>query len=177
MSENAWAVRAVRREDAGAIVELVHDCFEEYREIAPAGWEPPPDRRGPRERMEAGLERASTRGLVGEAAGDHAGHVLWIPAADSERMDTDDPEVAYLWQLFVAPAHRGSGLASRLMGDTLDAASAGYEEIRLLTPRDHGRARRFYEREGWSLLGDWGMDSDLKLPIVEYGLRLRNRQN
>jgi GNAT superfamily N-acetyltransferase len=177
VSTPPWTVRAVRPEDAGNIVELVHDCFEEYREIAPPGWDPPADRRGPRERMEVALARSTTGGVVGEAAGAHAGHVLWIPAVESERMSTSDPEVAYLWELFVARAHRGSGLATRLLADAVEASLEGYAEMRLLTPRDQARARRFYEREGWSFMGDWGVDSELRLPIVEYGLRLRSRQN
>ena len=44
--------------------------------------------------------------------------------------------------------------------------------MQLLTPKGQARARRFYEREGWTFLGDWGMDPDLALPVVEYGRRL-----
>lgn len=177
MSRPSWEVRAVRREDAPAILGLVHECFEEYRDFAPPGWEPSTDRAGPRERMEAGLSRPSTGGWVGESDGVHAGHVLWIPASESERMGTEDAALGYVWQLFVAPRHRGSGLAAGLMAAMLEAARERYGEMRLLTPRDHARARRFYEREGWTLLGDWGLDSDLRLPVVEYGMRLSTRQN
>ena len=177
MSMPSWEVRAVRREDAPAILGLVHECFEEYRDFAPPGWEPSTDRRGPRERMEAGLSRPSTGGWVGESDGVHAGHVLWIPASESERMGAEDAALGYVWQLFVAPRHRGSGLAAGLMAAMLEAARERYGEMRLLTPRDHARARRFYEREGWTLLGDWGLDSDLRLPVVEYRMRLSTRQN
>jgi GNAT superfamily N-acetyltransferase len=172
VSPAGFALREVRESDAGAIVGLVHACFEEYREFAQAGWEPPSDE-GARGRMEVGLARATTGGFVAVAGPEHAGHVLWIPAAESERLASDDPRLGYLWQLFLSPAHRGSGLGAELMAAAVQAATGeGYAELRLLTPKDHARARRFYEREAWSPLGDWGVDPDLRLPIVEYGRRL-----
>ena len=155
-----------------AIVELVERCFEEYREFAPAGWEPPLQA-GAVERVEAMLARPEAWGAVAEHGGQHVGHVLWIPAKASQRYESDDPAVAYLWQLFVAAEHRGTGLGARLLERSVGASRAlGFREMRLLTPRAHERARAFYAREGWSALGDWGTDPELMLPLVEYGRRL-----
>jgi GNAT superfamily N-acetyltransferase len=167
-------VRPVKGADAAAIVGLVHRCFREYAEFAPEGWAPPADT-GARGRMEVALARPVTGGRVAVADdGGHAGHVLWIPSADSERIAAHAPDIAYLWQLFVEPAHRGTGVAAELIATaTVVARDEGYAEMRLLTPKSHARAGRFYEREGWSLLGDWGVDPDLGLPLVEYGIRLR----
>ena len=83
------------------------------------------------------------------------------------------PGTINLWQLFVRPPWQGRGLAARL----LDAAEAearrrGYLRLRLWTARDAGRARRFYEREGWTATGSARADSPLALPIVEYERRL-----
>ena len=172
MSSAEPVLRPVEIRDAPAIVALVERCFEEYREFAPAGWEPPPQT-GAAERVEASIARPEGDGAVAVAGGEHVGHALWIPALHSQRYESDDPDVAYLWQLFLAPAGRGTGLAARLLNWAVDSTrDTGFREMRLLTPRGQERARAFYEREGWSAFGDWGIDPDLNLPIVEYGLRL-----
>jgi GNAT superfamily N-acetyltransferase len=172
MSSAPAGLRPAEAPDAAAIAGLVERCFEEYREFAPAGWEPP-SQVGAAERIEASLARPEGGGAVAVAMEAHAGHVLWIPATSAMRYESDDPTVAYLWQLFVAPAHRGSGLATRLLDWVVGSTRAlAFREIRLLTPRNHERARAFYEREGWSSLGDWGVDPDLNLPLLEYGRRL-----
>jgi GNAT superfamily N-acetyltransferase len=166
------ALRAARRADAPAIAALVEACFDEYREFAPPGWHPP-SHQGAAGRIETALARPEGGGKVAVAGAEHAGHVLWIPAINSNRYESDDSGVAYLWQLFLAPAHRGTGLAPRLLDWAVDATrDLGFREMVLLTPRGQERARAFYEREGWSELGDWGIDPDLDLPLVEYGRRL-----
>lgn len=171
MSREEVALRPARSSDAKAIAALVAVCFEEYRSIAPEGWEPPS--RDGAERVAESLARPGAGGVVAEAAGGHAGHVLWLPSAQARRFAGDDPQVAYLWQLFVAPGYRGTKLAARLLELAVDACRGdGFAEFRLLTPRDQERARAFYEREGWNSLGDWGIDPDLGLPLVEYGRRL-----
>jgi hypothetical protein len=40
--------------------------------------------------------------------------------------------------------------------------------MRLFTPAGQVRARRFYEREGWTVAGEPYDDEDLHLEIVEY---------
>lgn len=171
----AAELRRAAPADAAAITTLVAECFAEYREFAPRGWQPPADRDAA-ELMHAALLRPATHGTVALVEGFHAGHCLWIPAVDSERLGVRDPRAAYLWHLFVALRHRGSALAADLLVAAADeATAAGYAEMRLLTPREHARARHFYEREGWTPLGDWGNDPDLRLSLVEYGRRLRGR--
>ena len=44
--------------------------------------------------------------------------------------------------------------------------------MRLWTPRDQRRARRFYEREGWTLTGGVHYESPFGLPVVEYARNL-----
>jgi GNAT superfamily N-acetyltransferase len=172
MSPGELVVRPVERRDAAAIVELVSLCFEEYREFAPADWNPPVQGDA-LERVEAAIAMPRSGGAVAEDGGTHAGQVLWIPAALSPNYESDDPSVAYLSQLFLAPGYRGSGLAARLLGWAIrSAGELGYREVRLLTPKGQSRARAFYAREGWTELGDWGVHSDLRLPLVEYGRRL-----
>ncbi|HWT95066.1 MAG TPA: GNAT family N-acetyltransferase [Solirubrobacteraceae bacterium] len=143
-------IRRATPADADAIATTVSAGFETYRAFAPEGWRPP-------DTIELGLgvvvrlRLPTLRGWVAETEdGKPAGHVTYVPAADS-RMGSDDPSLAHLEQLFVRPAHFGSGVASKLLAVAVcDAAASGFEQIRLGTPRDHHRARRFYEREGWT---------------------------
>ena len=49
--------------------------------------------------------------------------------------------------------------------------SRGFERSRLYTPSDHARARRFYERRGWTA-GDEDFNDGLQLMLTEYWLEL-----
>jgi hypothetical protein len=46
----------------------------------------------------------------------------------------------------------------------------GYASARLYTPFQHARARRFYERRGWTAEEAW--NDDLALPLTDYRLAL-----
>jgi GNAT superfamily N-acetyltransferase len=64
--------------------------------------------------------------------------------------------------------------AELLAAAVAEARQRGFQRMRLLTPRDHARARRFYEREGWRPTGvelDRG-STLLGLAIVEYAIDL-----
>ncbi|MDQ2089963.1 GNAT family N-acetyltransferase [Marimonas arenosa] len=55
-----------------------------------------------------------------------------------------------LYQFYVAPAARGSGLASRLISDAEDALlAAGITQPWLACTVGNDRAARFYEKAGW----------------------------
>lgn len=60
---------------------------------------------------------------------------------------TGDP--AYLAELAVAPDHRGAGHGSALLGALVDRV--GRSELRLTTRADARRAKRFYERHGFTI--------------------------
>jgi GNAT superfamily N-acetyltransferase len=82
------------------------------------------------------------------------------------------PGMAHLAQLFVLPDWWGTGVAAMLHDAAVDEMRArAYARARLFTPALHARARRFYERRGWSLTDEqWGEDLDMM--IAEYGLVL-----
>ena len=63
---------------------------------------------------------------------------------------TIDPNSGYLDQLCVAPAERGSGLATALLNEA-KRRSPGVVELDV--NEANARARRFYEREGFSIAG------------------------
>lgn len=158
--------------DAPAMGRILSECFEGFRSFAPAGWEPP-DADAMLDAMRSVLARPDTLALVAPARGDGAlaGHVVVIPAAFSRR-PVDDPRLGHFMQLFVTRAHWGTGVAARLHAAALDeSAGAGFERLRLYTPAGQARARRFYEREGWTAAGAPFPD-EIGFPVVEYGRSL-----
>jgi GNAT superfamily N-acetyltransferase len=166
-------IRRATRADADALATTVAEGFATYHEFAPAGWVAP-------DRLEFALGiamRLTRPGVVAWIAEDEearstAGHVTYLPASDS-RVPSDDPSLAHLEQLFVRRAYWGTGLAARLLAVAVeDAAAAGYSAMRLGTPADHLRARRFYEREGWRTDGARLADTPLGLELVEYRVSL-----
>ncbi len=97
-----------------------------------------------------GLARAIVTGsvLVARTAdGDLAGFVEFAPETDSYRQDV---ERGVIENIFVRPAHRGTGLGADLLaaaeGRLLDA---GVDRISLEVLADNEAARRFYARQGY----------------------------
>ena len=66
-----------------------------------------------------------------------------------------DDETCELRSLYVVPGAWGTGVAERLMTSALDAMrERGATEAVLWVVESNGRARRFYEREGWTPNGE-----------------------
>ena len=156
-------VRPATLADATEVAATVHEGFESYRGWAPRGWDPPPFSLQ-LSIVEDRLPRAVC--FVAEEDGRMAGHVGFLPARD-------EPGVAHLWMLFVREPWWGGGLARDLLARIVTAAAdAGYGSMRLVTPAEHARARRFYEREGWRADGSAVYEPMLALTIVTYRRRL-----
>jgi GNAT superfamily N-acetyltransferase len=78
---------------------------------------------------------------VAEVDGDLAGFIM-----------IDDDEVE---QVFVDPDRRGSGVAALLLDEAeRQVRAAGHEVAWLAVVAGNARARRFYEKRGWSDEGD-----------------------
>ncbi|HEV3363724.1 MAG TPA: GNAT family N-acetyltransferase [Acidimicrobiia bacterium] len=68
--------------------------------------------------------------------------------------DPDDPAAALLIAMWVAPEHRGSVLADKLVAAVADwAAAERRPNVRLNVEEHNHRARRCYERLGFQLTG------------------------
>lgn len=135
-----------------------------YRSFTPSGWAPPPIALD-RARIADRLPRPDAWCVVAEAGRAPAGHVALL--------DDTEPGVAYLWMLFVRAPWWGTGLAHRLHGlARAEAARRGARAMRLVTPAGQGRARAFYEREGWELVGEPIWEPMLALDLVEYRRKL-----
>ena len=156
-------VRPATDADLHEMTRTVAEGFDAYRSFAPPGWERPTDA-VEEQRLRARFHAPDVWAVVAvQADGEHAGHVSLLDDAE------DSGACAYLWQLFVRPAHRGSGLAVALHDAFLAAArERGYTSARLRTPAGQARARRFYEREGWTTDGRAELHPLLGLDLVVY---------
>jgi GNAT superfamily N-acetyltransferase len=168
---NELRFRAAVPEDAPRMAACVIEGFEGYREFAPASWAHPTvaDETA---NIERGLGRPGVWSLLAEDGDELAGHVSVIPAAEARR-PVADPGLAHLWQLFVRRPWWGTGLALQLLDAAIAAVTArGFTAMRLYTPAEQHRARRFYEREGWHVAGPPKLDREFGLEIVEYRIGL-----
>ena len=96
----------------------------------------------------------------------------WVAERDGEIVGMATAGEAELRNLYVAPAAWGSGAGRELMRTALDwLAACGVEEAYLWVGEANARARRFYEREGWTPDGE-KRDSPLGPPEVRYRLTL-----
>lgn len=159
----AVTVRPAIDADLHEMTLTVAAGFDSYRAFAPRGWQRPTDA-VEEQRMRARFHAPDVWALVALAAdGAQAGHVSLLD-------DAEDPGAcAYLWQLFVRPAHHGTGLAVTLHDAFLHAArDRGYTSARLRTPAGQARARAFYEREGWTTDGRAELHPLLGLDLLVY---------
>jgi GNAT superfamily N-acetyltransferase len=110
---------------------------------------------------------AGRRTFIGEIDGEAGGYAS---------LDLTSPTIAELKRLFVRPGHWGIGLASALLEEAVGSAfAAGYRSMRLFTPTDNARARRFYEREGWHAAGT-SVHDELGIELTEYRRALGSRR-
>ncbi|HLY47614.1 MAG TPA: GNAT family N-acetyltransferase [Solirubrobacteraceae bacterium] len=160
--------------DLDTLVANVQAGFDSYVEFAPAGWRP---RRvaDDAEWITMLLEAEGTWALLALADEQPVGHVSFYPARARPPDDTRPitelptiPGVAHLWQLFVLPAWWGRGVAPLLHDASVTEMNRrGFTQTRLYTPAGHLRARRFYERRGWSPVSD-EFHPVLQLVLTEY---------
>jgi GNAT superfamily N-acetyltransferase len=163
----ALSFRRATPADAEAVSRQMIDALGEYPAFAPPGWEPPP--------LDAEIEH--TRHLLAdpdvwcrlaEADGELVGQVTIMPATRAAHA-VDEPALAHFRNLFVRQDFRGTGLARTLHdAAAADARERGFSSMRLFVAAGYGRARRFYEREGWTAAGDAFYDPIPNLTIVEY---------
>jgi GNAT superfamily N-acetyltransferase len=163
----AWTLRPARVADAERLARGVADGFAGYREFAPPGWNPPAYEHELK-LLQEGLGRPDVWALLAEEGDELAGHVA-IRSAATAPFSSSEPGLAHFWQLFVDPAWQGSGLAVVLHDEALrEARERGYVAIRLFAAAGQARARRFYEREGWTAAGPEFMLEGFGLEVVEY---------
>jgi GNAT superfamily N-acetyltransferase len=153
--------------DVEAVTALVLDGIDSYREWAPAGWALPAATPEQHERSRANFENDHAWILMAFAADELVG-VVSLAGMTNAHADPPPPGTMYLWQMFVRPAWQGTGLAQALMDLALaEARERGYNRMTLWAAAGAAQARRFYEREGWTVSGHKD-DEDFGLPLVQY---------
>lgn len=101
--------------------------------------------------------------LVACAAGDVVGVA---EAREPPGGDRDLPEVA---MLYVVPSWWGTGVAVALLDGACDwIRRRSYPAARLRVVEVHERARRFYEREGWTVDGTLAPARNRLFPLIYY---------
>ncbi|HUZ14719.1 MAG TPA: GNAT family N-acetyltransferase, partial [Gaiellaceae bacterium] len=83
----------------------------------------------------------------------------------------DEPGKGELFAIYVVPEAWGSGAGSALMASALEALRS-YSSATLWVLEDNPRARRFYEREGWSLDGGRRDEEFLGVTVAEVRYRI-----
>lgn len=169
MSERV-EIRPATSSDLGTIADNLVAGLATYRLWTPVGWNPPQ-----RTEMLVGLlqrfPRDGSWAQVAFVGGEPAGHVSVRPDRDADGAQRSD--VALLTQLFVGKEHWGSGLAVRLHELAVAGmVQRGFVGGRLLVAGAHGRARAFYEREGWRATGELEESGEIGLELAEYVLDL-----
>lgn len=161
--------------DLDALLHNVGVGFDSYVEFAPPGWHPPPDVHARRDWEAELLADSTTWALLALADGAPVGHVAFIPARERSAEDARAAwqtrpliaGLAHLWQLFVLPDWWGRGVAPMLHDAAItEMRTQGYWSARLFTPSQHARARRFYERRGWTATEE-AWNEDLALSLTE----------
>ena len=167
-------VRRARPGDAAALADIVGAGLESYRAFAPSGWEP--------EAVTGTVGRVGAlltadhpyRGWVAPADRTPLGFAGYLPASEAGDNADDEPGLAHLRHLFVVPGAWGTPVATVLHTAVLDdARGRGFATMRLFCAAGQLRARRFYEREGWTFTGRQIDETPLGLAVVEYRRPLR----
>jgi GNAT superfamily N-acetyltransferase len=166
----AIELRLARVDEGLRVDAMIRAELVRYREWAP-DWElgpAPPDLVERLATNFADPERAWI--LVAESGGEIVG-VVPLALSTAINPDAPPPGTVNLWQMFVRRDLQGSGLAGALHDRAVaQALERGYDRMVLWTPAGAAQARRFYEREGWTLCGESGPETDFGLPLVQYEL-------
>jgi GNAT superfamily N-acetyltransferase len=93
---------------------------------------------------------------------------------------TADPGTAEVRAFYAHPDVWGTGAAETLMRSLLSVLAGHAPTVMLWTPRGAPRARRFYEKSGFSLTGetrvdtvtDWTTGDGAHVDVVQYGRRV-----
>ncbi|MEU4508812.1 GNAT family N-acetyltransferase [Nonomuraea wenchangensis] len=164
----SYEIRAARPEDAGVIEEIRLATWRvAYRDVMPAdflaGLEVRPEI--VRNRADA-LASGRVTGRVA-VRDDVRGFALYGPSRDE---DVPGMEV---YAIYVLPEEFSTGMGRALMASAVeDLASSGHREAGLWVLAANARARRFYERFGFSPSGRSKMLPDPPLEEVHYRMDL-----
>jgi GNAT superfamily N-acetyltransferase len=165
--------RPVTQRDALIASEVVATAIATYTEFAGPDWRPR-DAIQDEAELHDKLGRGNVHARLAFADGAAVALAGWQQARTETEPREPIPGRAHVWSLFVVPAWWGTGIAAELLEWIVTGmADSGFETAQLWTARDNARARRFYEREGWTTNGTNKFSPELNLDLVFYEKALR----
>ena len=121
------------------------------------------------ERRSRWWERTIAEGTGTVLVAEHEAKVVAFVSVGASRDADADGE---LHAIYALPQAWGTGAGPALMAAGIEALRvAGHREAILYVLEDNPRARRFYEREGWSTDGTTKTDEFLGVPVREVRYR------
>jgi GNAT superfamily N-acetyltransferase len=165
-------VRPARPEDAAALAEVhVRTWQAAYEHVFGRERLATLDLEERRARWEARLAAAEPQ-FWPFVAEDETGRVVGFATTGASRDVVGEGE-GELYAIYALPEAWGTGAGRALLAAVLGALrDAGFLTASLWVLEDNPRARRFYEREGWSLDGGRRKEDFLGVPITEVRYRI-----
>jgi ribosomal protein S18 acetylase RimI-like enzyme len=166
-ADGAPVIRRARPADAAAIADIhVRTWQAAYEHVFGAERLATLDTAQREQRWRRVLETGDQAGFV---AAQHGVVVGWATVGPSH----EDASSGELYGIYVTPEAWGTGAGRALLRAAVDELCAqGYDEAVLWVLADNPRARRFYEREGWSLDGRRRTGEHLGIRTDELGYRI-----
>jgi GNAT superfamily N-acetyltransferase len=122
-------------------------------------------------REERWRQRIAERGNEAVVVAEDHGFVIGFASYGGSRDHAGEGE---LYAIYTLPEAWGSGAGPALMGATLAGlGERGFVTASLWVLDDNPRARRFYEREGWTDDGGRREEEFLGVPITEVRYRIK----
>jgi GNAT superfamily N-acetyltransferase len=161
-------VRRAGPPDVEAVTAVVETGIDGYRAWAP-DWTPPQPSPESWERLRTNFASDDAWILIALDEDDAPVGVVSIAGTTLAQKEPPPPGTIYLWQMFVRAEWQGTGLAQALMDLAFEEARRrGMSRMVLWAAAGATQARKFYEREGWTLSGERKEDADFGLPLVQY---------
>ena len=126
-------------------------------------------------RWQTRLKSSETETVVVQVRGSTIGYATTGPGGDPDSDAGSGTGTGGLLALYVDPPAQGAGHGTRLLADAVSRLRrAGYREATLWVFAEYDRARRLYERHGWTLdpSGRSHEDPTWREPAVRYRRRL-----
>jgi GNAT superfamily N-acetyltransferase len=101
---------------------------------------------------------------------EHEGEIVGFTSVGPSR---DEAGIGELYAIYIDPAHWSRGTGRALIEQAEQQLRAEYTEVTLWVLEDNPRARRFYERAGWTF--DGGRKAEARWGVRAPEIRYRKR--
>jgi RimJ/RimL family protein N-acetyltransferase len=144
VSESSFSVRRLSSQEADTFRSLRLESLQQDPEAFGSTFE-----RELNESRQNFLERFDRSTLFGGFVGQNLMAIVGFHPLEGPKIG----HKGVLWGMYVRPEARGTGLATALVRSLIEHARDHVEQIQLTVVSDNPRARRFYQRIGFSEYG------------------------